>query len=107
MHRCLRYHHGFVQFSAWPDPLRFGEESGFADAGRAQSLHWKRLRIIGYGVALVLMTAYLVYSMATRGSFDRAINQVRQPLYVVLSNGDIRNRYQIRITNKAGRPRPT
>jgi len=47
------------------------------------------------------MSAYLAYSVATRGSFDRAVNQIRQPLYVVLSNGDIRNRYQIRITNKA------
>jgi len=47
------------------------------------------------------MSAYLVYSISTRGSFDRAVNQIRQPLYVVLSDGDIRNRYQIRITNKA------
>ncbi len=65
-------------------------------------MQWKRLKTIGYGVSLVLMTAYLAYSVATRGSFDRAVNQIRQPLYVVLSNGDIRNRYQIRITNKAG-----
>jgi polyferredoxin len=64
-------------------------------------VQWKRLKTIGYGVALVLMTAYLGYSVATRGSFDRAVTQIRQPLYVVLSNGDIRNRYQIRITNKA------
>jgi polyferredoxin len=64
-------------------------------------LQWKSLKTIGYGVALVLMSAYLAYSVATRGSFDRAVNQIRQPLYVVLSNGDIRNRYQIRITNKA------
>ncbi len=65
-------------------------------------LHWKSIKTIGYGVALILMSAYLVYSISTKGSFDRAISQVRQPLYVVLSNGDIRNRYQIRITNKAG-----
>jgi polyferredoxin len=64
-------------------------------------VQWKRLKTIGYGVALVLMSAYLAYSVVTRGSFDRAVNQIRQPLYVVLSNGDIRNRYQIRITNKA------
>jgi polyferredoxin len=50
---------------------------------------------------MILMSAYLAYSIGTRGSFDRAVNQIRQPLYVVLSNGDIRNRYQIRITNKS------
>ena len=83
--------------------IRYGSEKNLESAAPvAPKLHWKRLKIIGYGVALVLMSAYLVYSINTRGSFDRAINQVRQPLYVVLSNGDIRNRYQIRITNKAG-----
>jgi polyferredoxin len=52
-------------------------------------------------VALMMMIGYLGYSVATRSSFDRAVNQILQPLYVVLSNGDIRNRYQIRVTNKA------
>jgi cytochrome c oxidase accessory protein FixG len=83
--------------------IRYDSEKNLAlPAPAAPHLHWKRLKIIGYGVAMILMSAYLVYSIGTRGSFDRAINQVRQPLYVVLSNGDIRNRYQIRITNKAG-----
>ena len=83
--------------------IRYDSEKNLASALPAPpKLHWKRLKIIGYGVALALMSAYLVYSVATRGSFDRAVTQIRQPLYVVLSNGDIRNRYQIRITNKAG-----
>jgi cytochrome c oxidase accessory protein FixG len=83
--------------------IRYDSEKNLASATPAKPrVQWKRLKTIGYGVALVLMTAYLVYSVATRGSFDRAVNQIRQPLYVVLSNGDIRNRYQIRITNKAG-----
>ncbi|MDP1643894.1 MAG: cytochrome c oxidase accessory protein CcoG [Thiobacillus sp.] len=82
--------------------IRYDSEQNLASpTPAAPSVHWKRLKSIGYGVAVVLMSAYLVYSVATRGSFDRAVNQIRQPLYVVLSNGDIRNRYQIRITNKA------
>ncbi|HWR76152.1 MAG TPA: cytochrome c oxidase accessory protein CcoG [Thiobacillus sp.] len=82
--------------------IRYDSEKNLAAATpTAPKVQWKRLKTIGYGVALVLMSAYLVYSVATRGSFDRAVNQIRQPLYVVLSNGDIRNRYQIRITNKA------
>ncbi|HYP68534.1 MAG TPA: FixG Ig-like domain-containing protein, partial [Thiobacillaceae bacterium] len=62
-------------------------------------LHWKRLKIIGYGIALVGMTAYLIFSVATRSDFDNSVSQVRQPLFVTLSNGDIRDRYQIQITN--------
>jgi cytochrome c oxidase accessory protein FixG len=82
--------------------IRYDSEQNLAaPTPAAPKVHWKRLKTIGYGVTLVLMSAYLAYSVATRGSFDRAVNQIRQPLYVVLSNGDIRNRYQIRITNKA------
>ena len=83
--------------------IRYDSEKNLAAATpAAPRVQWKRLKTVGYGVALILMTSYLAYSIGTRGSFDRAINQIRQPLYVVLSNGDIRNRYQIRITNKAG-----
>ncbi len=86
--------------------IRYDSEKNLASpTPAAPKMQWKRLKTIGYGVALVLMTAYLGYSVATRGNFDRAVNQIRQPLYVVLSNGDIRNRYQIRITNKAGQAR--
>jgi cytochrome c oxidase accessory protein FixG len=82
--------------------IRYDSEKNLASpTPAAPKVQWKRLKTIGYGVALLLMTGYLGYSVATRGSFDRAVNQIRQPLYVVLSNGDIRNRYQIRITNKA------
>jgi cytochrome c oxidase accessory protein FixG len=66
-------------------------------------LDWKRLKVIGYGVSLVLMTAYLVYDIQHRQSFEHSIQQVRQPLYVTLSDGSIRNRYQIRLTNLSGR----
>jgi polyferredoxin len=82
--------------------IRYDSEQNLAaDKPARPRVQWKRLKTIGYGVALILMSGYLVYSISTRGSFDRAVNQIRQPLYVVLSDGDIRNRYQIRITNKA------
>ncbi|WP_324780201.1 cytochrome c oxidase accessory protein CcoG [Thiobacillus sedimenti] len=83
--------------------IRYDSEKNLAAAVPAKPrVEWKRLKTIGYGVALILMTSFLVYSVSTRGSYDRTVNQIRLPLYVVLSNGDIRNRYQIHITNKAG-----
>lgn len=82
--------------------IRYDSEQNLAaPEPTAPRVEWKRLKTIGYGAALILMSAYLAYSIGTRGSYDRAVNQIRQPLYVVLSNGDIRNRYQVRITNKA------
>jgi cytochrome c oxidase accessory protein FixG len=65
-------------------------------------LDWKRIKVIGYGVSIILMSAYLVYDIKHRHSFEHSIQQVRSPLYVVLSDGNIRNRYQIRLTNISG-----
>ncbi|MGA7948838.1 MAG: cytochrome c oxidase accessory protein CcoG [Thiobacillaceae bacterium] len=80
--------------------IRYDSETNLAQPQlKEPHLHWRRLKIVGYGVALVGMTGFLIISIATRGDFDRSVSQVRQPLFVTLSNGDIRDRYQIRITN--------
>ena len=85
--------------------IRYDSETNLArPQAQKPRLHWKRLKIIGYGVALLGMTAYLGFSIATRSDFGRSVSQVRQPLFVTLSNGDIRDRYQIRITNTGTRP---
>ena len=90
----MGYPHGLV---------RYDSETNLASAKPVQPyLHWKRLKVIGYAVSLVLMTAYLVYDIGHRQSFEHSIQQVRQPLYVTLSDGSIRNRYQIRLTNISG-----
>lgn len=65
-------------------------------------LEWKSYKVLGYGASLVLMTAYLFYSIAMRHSFEHSVQQIRQPLFVTLSDGSIRNRYQIRLTNISG-----
>ena len=65
-------------------------------------LHWKNLKVLGYGVALILMCAYLVYDIGHRRSFEHSVQQIRQPLYVLLSDGSIRNRYQLHLTNLSG-----
>ncbi len=64
-------------------------------------LEWLRLRTLGYGAAILVMVSVLVYNIASRSEIELSIQPVRQPLFVVLSNGDIRNRYQIHITNKS------
>ena len=46
------------------------------------------------------MSGLLFYNIDTRTKTEIIVQQVRQPLYTVLSNGDIRNRYQIHIVNK-------
>ncbi|MDD5240353.1 MAG: cytochrome c oxidase accessory protein CcoG [Sulfuricella sp.] len=63
-------------------------------------LDWMRLRTLGYGGMILVMIIALVYNIATRSDIQISVQPVRQPLFVVLSDGDIRNRYQIHITNK-------
>jgi cytochrome c oxidase accessory protein FixG len=65
-------------------------------------LQWKSLKVLGYGLSLILMCGYLAYDMSHRKSFEHSIQQIRQPLVVTLSDGSIRNRYQIRLTNISG-----
>jgi cytochrome c oxidase accessory protein FixG len=83
--------------------IRYDSEVNLAKPVPAPvKLHWKSLKVLGYGISLVLMTAYLVYDMSHRNSFEHSVQQIRQPLFVTLSDGSIRNRYQIRLTNISG-----
>ncbi len=63
-------------------------------------LNFMRLKVLGYLVALTLMTFMLVYRIMARTDFEVRISQVRQPLYVVLSDERVRNRYEFHIVNK-------
>ncbi|HEY3300090.1 MAG TPA: cytochrome c oxidase accessory protein CcoG [Methylophilaceae bacterium] len=81
--------------------IRYDSERNMAaDKPHAPRLEWKRLKVLGYAVALVAMTTMLFYNISTRKDTEVTVLQVRQPLYVVLSDGSVRNRYQINIVNK-------
>lgn len=85
-----------------PGLIRYDAESTLKQ-GQPPRLHWKRLKVLGYGAALSAMTGFLAYSVMSRVAFDQAVTQVRQPLYVLLSSGEIRNRYHIHIDNRTSR----
>ncbi len=63
-------------------------------------LDFMRLKVLGYAGALILMLGVLVYNFETRTDFEVRIAQVRQPLYIEMSNGTVRNRYEIHLVNK-------
>lgn len=88
----------------WPHGLvRYDSETNLAKPKPGPvRLHWNSLKVLGYGVSLILMVAYLVYDITHHATFEYSVQQVRQPLFVVMSDGSIRNRYQIRLTNLAG-----
>ncbi len=82
--------------------IRYDSEENMKSANPEKPhVKWKRLRTVGYFIAMVGMVGMLVFRLASRTDFEESVQQVRQPLFVTLSDGSLRNRYQIRITNKA------
>ncbi len=81
--------------------IRYDSERNMAsEVPEPPRVIWKRFKVIGYAVALLLMTGLLFYNIGTRSDTEVSVQQVRQPLYVMLSNGSLRNRYLIHIVNK-------
>ncbi|MCB1821737.1 MAG: cytochrome c oxidase accessory protein CcoG [Candidatus Competibacteraceae bacterium] len=63
-----------------------------------------RPKTIGYGVILTAATATLAWSVFTRSPYTGTVEQIRQPLYTQLSDGGIRNAYEIKLNNKLTAP---
>lgn len=59
-----------------------------------------KAKTLGYGVILLAMTAMLIWNIASQAPYDGTVRQERQPLYVQLSDGRIRNSYEIKANNK-------
>lgn len=69
--------------------------------GGESKVRFVRARTIIYGVLMVLVAGVMVGLLATRSYLDVSVLRDRNPLYVPLSNGDIRNAYTFKILNKA------
>jgi cytochrome c oxidase accessory protein FixG len=59
-----------------------------------------RPRILFYAALLVIMAAIMTLSLTSRPLLDVNLARDRNPLFVTLSSGDIRNGYTIKILNK-------
>ena len=81
--------------------IRYDSEHNLHSASPARpQLQWKRLKVLGYALALAVMIGTLIYNIGNRSDTELRIQQVRQPLYVELSDESIRNRYRLHIVNK-------
>lgn len=84
--------------------IRYDSEENLASPSpKAPYIEWRRWKIAGYLLAIIGMSSGLIYSINQRTDFEHSVQQIRQPLFVILSSGEIRNRYQIRLTNKSDR----
>lgn len=73
--------------------------------GRPAAKRLFRPRIVAYGVSLLLIIAFMTFSLASRSDLEINLQRDRSPLFVTLSNGGIRNGYTLKILNQAPRNR--
>ncbi len=72
-------------------------------AGKVKKPVWKhviRVRTIVYTSLWTLVGVLLVVAVFARSDIELNISPIRNPVYVTLSDGGIRNTYEIRILNK-------
>lgn len=85
----------------WPRGLiRYTSENSL----NGRKTHWLKPRTVGYGVILLTAISLLTWSVWTRAPYDGSVEQIRQPLYTLLSDGSIRNAYDIKLNNKLTAP---
>jgi cytochrome c oxidase accessory protein FixG len=84
----------------WPRGLvAYTSERQVREGKRARLL---RPKVIGYFAVLMVIVTALVWSVSHQKEFDMTVSQVRQPLFVMLSDGRIQNSYEIKMNNKTG-----
>jgi cytochrome c oxidase accessory protein FixG len=74
-------------------------------AGPREGWRIVRPRTLLYAAALLLASGLLLWAMLSRTTLDVSILHDRNPLYVTLSDGGLRNGYTIKIHNKLLEPR--
>ncbi len=73
-------------------------------AGLEPKLNLVRPRTIVYSVALVAVAAVMLVALVTRHTLEVSVLRDRNPLFVTLSDGSIRNGYNVKIINKEAYP---
>ncbi|MFA5121094.1 cytochrome c oxidase accessory protein CcoG [Zavarzinia sp.] len=73
-------------------------------AGQKRRWNFFRLRTLGYGVIFTVAGIAIVYSLLARSTLDASVLADRNPMFVKLSNGDLRNGYTLKLLNKTPQP---
>ena len=98
---CIDACDSIMDSLGWPRGLVAYSSERLEQAGvKARLL---RPKVAGYAAVLVAAVGLLSWSVARQAAFDLTVAQVRQPIYVQLSDGRIQNSYEIKVNNKTDR----
>lgn len=67
------------------------------------ALHWRTLAYFGVWAGIGVA---LLFALGTRTRIDLSVAKDRNPPFMLLSNGEVRNDYTIKLRNMEARPRP-
>jgi len=98
---CIDACDNIMDSLGWPRGLISYDSERNQEGGKTRLLTFKN---IGYALTLLIATAALIWSIVTSSTLDVAVQQVRQPLYVMLSDGRIQNSYMLKLINKDKNP---
>ncbi len=93
---------GLIDYLALSDEPR--ERAG--EKPRTAWFHIFRIRTMMYTTLWALVGIGLVFALFIRPEIDMTVAPVRNPTFVTLSDGSIRNTYDVRLLNKHGEDRP-
>jgi polyferredoxin len=74
------------------------------EAGRKPTYRFIRPRTIYYAVALAVVSVLMAWGLATRAPSELHVVRDRNPLFVRLHDGSIRNGYTLKISNRTFLP---
>jgi polyferredoxin len=90
------------------DYMALSDEVLEREGGQAKNI-WKHIfrpRTVLYTTLWSLVGVGLVVALFMRSDIDLTVAPVRNPTFVTLSDGTIRNTYEVRLRNKHGDARP-
>ena len=97
---CVDACDAIMDKQGWPRGLiRYTSETAL----EGRPTRFFKLKTVGYGSAIVVVTGLLVLSILGRAELDASVSQVRQPLFVQMSDGSTQNSYEIALNNKTQR----
>ncbi|MEZ5891711.1 MAG: cytochrome c oxidase accessory protein CcoG [Parvularculaceae bacterium] len=71
------------------------------EANEKPQMRLMRPRTVLYGAVLALVGVLMIYGLATRDTMTVNVLRDRTPPFILLSNGDVRNAYTVKIVNRA------
>ena len=74
-------------------------------SGKEPRFHFIRPRTIAYSVVLGVVSLVMLGALVTRRSIDLDVIRDRNPDFVTLADGSVRNAYTLKLMNRSDRPR--